>query len=87
MVGHFFSLVLLECFCILSERIIEKGADEFSFVSVALFCRKICERLVFLGTDVGSSQFGSGLSLVRHTQEKQFIGTRMDAELPGVTKR
>lgn len=52
--------------CILSERIIKEHPDEFGFVGVALQSSNFRQRLVFLGTDVGTCQLGSGLSLVWH---------------------
>ena len=57
---------LLECLCILGNRVIKEAPDELGFVREALLCRELCERLVFLGTDVRSCQLGSGLSLIRH---------------------
>ena len=51
---------------IFRNRFIKQEADEFGFVGVALQSSNLSKRLVFLGTDVGSCQLGSGLSLVRH---------------------
>lgn len=57
---------LLECLCILGQRIIKEHPDELGFVGVAFQSSNFRQRLVFVGTDVGSCQFGSGLSLIRH---------------------
>jgi hypothetical protein len=55
----------------LREGAFKNGADVFGLVGVALFHGEPGEGLVLLGTDVGSGQLGSALSLVRHGYEKQ----------------
>jgi len=48
-----------------------QGAEEVGLAGVAFLHGKPGESLVLLGTDVGSGQLGSDLSLVRHIYEKQ----------------
>jgi len=61
-----FGFCPLDGWCIFSQRVIKEDADEFSFVGVALQSSNFCQCLVFLGADVGSGQFRSGLSLIWH---------------------
>ena len=48
------------------DCVVKEGADEFCLVGVALLGGELCKGTVLLGTDVGTCQLGSGLSLIRH---------------------
>lgn len=59
----------LEGLFILLNRLIKKETYEFGLVRVALQSSNLCQCLVFLYTDVGSSKFRSCLSLVGHVRK------------------
>lgn len=66
-VGSLFEGCLLRA--LVFECVIKQRPDEFSLVSETLQSSNFRQRLVLLGTDVGSCQLRSGLSLIRHVDK------------------
>lgn len=65
--ARFFGVCFVSKKCgVFLNGFIEKSSDEFSLIGVAFQSGDFSQSFVLVGADVGSGEFGSGLSLVRH---------------------